>query len=237
MTALAIPTVDTDALLDEIADYADLLAASAHSADTPSMDVADAMETIYQERAWVAEWLEQKPAPKKFNPRYREDSRSRFAQWLEWKQSQRQRRAPERRRVYQLMKARDLFSVVNSVHNGNTTEGAIRPLAWLDTNGYAERLPEVWRIAVDLAGRADLVTSVHTKEAVAIFKKNLGTRGVASAIKTSKARRERGIIKSHLFEMIQMAGQSSEARDQLRATLNDIEEMVRTRSWVAGDAR
>jgi hypothetical protein len=131
------------------------------------------------------------------------------------------------------MKAQRI-SVVSNAHNA--TEGTIRPLAWLDTNGYEDRLPEVWRIAVDLAGSADLVTSVHTKEAVAIFKKNLGPRGVASAIKTSKARRERTIIKSHLFEMVQMAGQSMEAREQLSTLLSEIEEMVTTRKWVAGDA-
>ncbi len=37
------------------------------------------------------------------------------------------------------------------VEVANTTEGSLRPLRWMIRNDYADRMPEVWRAATQLA--------------------------------------------------------------------------------------
>lgn len=184
----------TEELLDEVAAYADRLADSDKLADKGSMATAEALAELYEKGEWVAEWLEQKPIlPKKayIGGRPPEpNSRNRFAQWLVWKEGQRRRRSPQGRTTYQLLNAHEVQSYLRSAQI--TSEGTIRPLDWLRKNKYLDRADEVCERAVVLAGSADLVTSAHTKQALAEWKKDvLGSQAVKAAIRTAKAGRDR----------------------------------------------
>jgi hypothetical protein len=191
----------TEELLDEVATYADRLAASDTLADTGSMAAAEALAELYEKREWVDEWLEQKPIRERKayiggRPPV-PDSRNRFTQWLVWKEQQRQRRALLGRRTYQLLDAHEVGGYLHAVQL--TSEWTLRPLNWLRKHKYAARIPEVWQRAIKLAGSAELVTSAHTTQALAEWKKEtLGVKGVRQAIRTAKAERDRTRAQAYL---------------------------------------
>jgi hypothetical protein len=191
----------TEELLDEVAAYADRLADSDKLADKGSMATAEALAELYEKREWVAEWLTQKPIREKkayIGGRPPEpDSRNRFSQWLVWKQEQRQRRAPQNRTMYQLLNAHELKGYLRLAQI--TSERTLRPLDWLRKNRYLDRITEVEQRAVELAGSADRVTSAHTKQALADWKRDvLGARGVKAAIRTAKAARDRARAQAYV---------------------------------------
>jgi len=184
----------TDELLDEIAAYADRLADSDKLADTGSMATAEALAELYEKREWVEEWLEQHPIQERkayVGGRPPEpDSRNRFSQWLVWKEEQRQRRALRSAYTYRLLNAHEVRGYFSTVEI--TSEGTIRPLDWFRKNRYLDRIPEVEKRAINLAGSASKVTAAHTRQAVADWKREvLGTKGVKEAVRTAKAERDR----------------------------------------------
>jgi hypothetical protein len=192
----------TEELLDEIADYADQLAESQALADADSMTKAAAIAELYEKREWVDEWLEQKPIPRRkahvggrpADP----EGRNRFTQWLVWKEQQRRRRALRSTQTYDLLNAYEIDRVISGAGN-NLSVRARRPLNWLRKYKYIDRADEVWKRAVELAGSADLVTSAHTAQALAEWKKDtLGTKGVRVAIRTAKAERDRAKAQAYI---------------------------------------
>jgi len=183
-----------DELLDEVAAYADRLADSDTLADTGSMATAEALAELYEKREWVEEWLEQKPIRERtayIGGRPPEpDSRNRFAQWLVWKEDQRQRRALRSAQTYRLLTANEVRGYLSS--GEITSEFTLRPLYWLRKNRTPDRIPEVWQRAVELAGAEHLVTSAHTRQALADWKRDvLGAQGVKEIIRTSRAQTHR----------------------------------------------
>jgi hypothetical protein len=196
VTAQVIPLPPKpDTLLDVVADYADRLAQSDTLADTGSMAAAKALAELYERREWVDEWLEQKPILEKkayIGGRPPEpDSRNRFTQWLAWKEEQRQRRAIRSSQAYGLFAAWEVRQVLSTTAE-ITSERVVRPLNWMRKNRYADRIPEVWARAVELAGSTKAVTSAHTRQALADWKRDvLGAKGVRSAIRSAKAERDR----------------------------------------------
>lgn len=187
-------TTRTDELLDEVAAYADRLADSDRLADTGSMAAAEALSELYEKREWVPEWLEQKPIKERsayVGGRPPEpDSRNRFSQWLVWKQEQRRERSLRSTQTYRLLTAHEVKGYFPS--GEITSEAVLRPLYWLRTHRYAHRIPEVWQRAVDLAGAAQYVTSAHTRQALAEWKKEvLGTAGYQAAVRTKRAETHR----------------------------------------------
>ena len=103
-------------------------------------------------------------------------------------------------------------------------------MKWLLKNGYRDRAVDVWRIAVDLAGTADGVQQQHVTEALAIWKKRtLGAQGVANAIKTSRAKRQRNKALAEVRTLVVLAEENAEARNELRALLDDIETLITSR--------
>jgi hypothetical protein len=185
----------TEELLDQVATFADRLAESDKLADTGSMTTAEALAELYEKREWVDEWLEQKPIKEK--KAYiggrppQPDSRNRFSQWLVWKQEQRKKRSLRSRHTYQLLNAYEVKSYLRQAQI--TSERLIRPLDWLRKNRYVDRIPEVWKRAVELAGSAEAVTSTHTRQAVNEWKKDtLGTKGVKQAVRIARAAAHRG---------------------------------------------
>lgn len=213
----------TDELLDEIAAYADRLADSDKLADTGSMATAEALAELYEKREWVEEWLEQKPIRERKayvggRPPIA-DSRNRFSQWLVWKEAQRQKRALRSSHTYRLLNAHELrgyFPRLGDI----TSERIIRPFDWFRKNGYTDRIPEVEKRAIELAGSARAVTEAHTRQAVADWKREvLGVKGVKAAVRTAKAERDR-----------------IRAQDYVRALIadGDQDEMDKFHSWYVG---
>jgi hypothetical protein len=175
----------------------------------------------------VPEFLEVKPRPARLSNAWREDSRHRFSQWLMWKSEQRGRIPLQNRRTYQLLDAARVKSHLHGRANGLTSEWTTRPLNWLLKNGYESRIPDVWRIAVDLAGTADKVTSTHVRQALQQWKKDtLGNRGVRNAIKASRAKILRGRALAEVRALTDLALESADAQTELRALLDDIEELI-----------
>jgi predicted transcriptional regulator len=187
----------TEELLDEIATYADRLADSDNLADTGSMAAAEALAELYEKREWVDEWLEQKPIRERSaytgGRPPQPDTAQRFQQWQAWKQSQRQRRTLQATQTHHLLAAHEVAQTVKSSFHGVkiTSEWTLRPLSYFRKKKLIDHLPEVWQRAVELARSTDRVTSAHTSQALAEWKKaNKGQ--VQVAIKTNKAERDRG---------------------------------------------
>lgn len=191
----------TDELLDEIAAYADRLADSDKLADTGSMATAEALAELYEKRDWVDEWLEQKPIQERkayVGGRPPEpDSRNRFAQWLVWKEEQRQKSALRSAQTYRLLNAHETRGYFSHVRINS--ERAVRPFDWFRKNRYTDRIPEAEKLAIALAGSASKVTEIHTRQAVADWKKEvLGTKGVKEAVRTAKAARDRAKAQTYV---------------------------------------
>jgi hypothetical protein len=153
---------DYEAALARIAAYREQLERADKQADQNSLDRAADLELIYQEMRWVDEM----PAPKHqvwrgrpVDPR----SRNRFATWVL------QQTGLKPSRVAQLHRAHDLVS--NYLHNVQVIpngEGPLRPFERLRRAGYGDRIPEVYKMALQLAeGRPP--TSAETKQAVRDF--------------------------------------------------------------------
>lgn len=184
----------TEELLDEVATYADRLADSDKLADKGSMATAEALAELYEKREWVDEWLGQKPIRERSayigGRPPQPDSRNRFAQWLVWKQQQRQKRSLRSPQTYRLLAAQEIRVLVPM--GTITSERLLRPFNWLRKYRYADCIPEVWKRAVELAGSADQVTNAHTRQALADWKRDvLGTSGTKAAITTAKAEQHR----------------------------------------------
>jgi hypothetical protein len=213
-------------LLKIVADYADQVAAADELAQHDTMTVAEALEALYEAREWVAEFLEVKPRPKRLSNAWKEDSRYRFSQWVMWSLERDGRTPLVNRRTYQLL---DAVEVSRRIPNLNLVqireERKIRPLNWLKKNGYEDRIPEVWRLAVAAAGSADKVSHRHVSMAVQQWKKEaLGPRGVKTAIKASKAKTLRLRALTEVRALVTLG--TPEAQEEYIALLHDIKELV-----------
>lgn len=191
MTATDVVAVDREQLLDSIAEYADRLAKADRLADADSLAKAADLNALYVDGSWVAEWQEVHPARKDATGRVDSGSRSRFAAWLTWAEEQRGKSAPVSRRCYQLLTAHEIVSLLPpSRLNTVQTEGTVRPLLWLLKAKYADRIPEVWARAVELADGKP-VTNKHVLEARREFRAELSPSQNRAAIQTQRAHTHR----------------------------------------------
>jgi hypothetical protein len=150
------------AALARIAAYREQLERADRQADQNSLDRAADLEVIYQAMHWVDEM----PAPvhkvwrgRPVDPR----SRNRFATWVL------QQTGLKSTQVGQLHRAHELIGIISAaasvIPDG---EYALRPFARLRKAGYGDRIPEVYKMAVQLAdGHAP--TSAETRQAVRDF--------------------------------------------------------------------
>ena len=151
MTAQPTEPVDISRLLGVVADYADQVATADELADLDSMQTAAALEALYVEGSWVAEWLEQKPRSERASNRFRADSRNRFSQWVAWRLEQENRRPLLNRHTYQLLNAAEVASQIPNLRQAQIrNERKIRALSWLLKNDHRDRVPEVWGIALTI---------------------------------------------------------------------------------------
>ena len=170
-----------------IAEYADQLDEADHLTDHGSLKAGKKAEELFEAGEWVEEWVEQKPPKPDATGRVPDPSNpNRFGGWLAWKLEQEGHRPLSTRHTARIMVAAKTANRLTRV--SSDSERTIRPLNWLEKNGYGDRVQEVWQIAVDLAdGVAEDVTSAHTTKALSEFKKKIGTKAVKTATNTRRA--------------------------------------------------
>lgn len=176
-------------LLAEALEYAKLIAKGEAELDKQSMAKAEAIEALYTSEVWVAEWMEVNPPKKDAVGRPPvPNSRNRFAEWMRW----RAQGKPTLGTTYinKLLRAQEIANYGDKSLRNSFTAGTIRPLNWLLTNGpkhgetFADRIAEVEKKAIEIAGSADKVTAADMRKAIAEFKKDIGwTRGDATRSK------------------------------------------------------
>lgn len=212
-------------------DYADSLTTADDITNRDTMAVAAALDAAYESREWVAEWLERKPISKKRTGRPVDpESRNRFAQWLAWKLEQDGRHPLHGSHTYRLLDGATIAKTIDPsyfVSGELTSEGTLRPLKWF-LRYYKERIPDVWAIAVDLAGGNPAnVTRAHTKQAVAQYKGEVITpKGVQQILKVGKATRLRIRMQSEMREMIALAQTDQQAKAELLRLAESIGAML-----------
>ncbi len=189
-------------LLDTVADYAERVDQAGKLEQEGSMAAAFALDELYENGAWVDEWLEQspKPASSKAN-NWQADSRNRFTKWLEWREEQRKRYAPQSRHAYKLMAAAEVARALNLPPGQIQAEKTIRPLSWLRKAKRMDRAPEVWKRIIDQAGSVDAITEAVVTKGLADWKRDVlggNATGKTPTAKNRKSRQVSGWRQKHL---------------------------------------
>ena len=206
------PLPETEAsLLAEVYEYAEQIAEADSRTDSSSMEKAAKLEALYQSTAWSDEWDAAKPAKPRdavgrpVDPR----SRNRFNEWLQWRAAKEHRIVLQRRHIYQLLTARDVRSYVR--HGAYNSERSLRPWAWMLKAKYADRLPEVERIALEIANGAP-ITEPIARKALAKWKADvLGGREAKKASLAITARSRRTVAEADFKDLLMY--DASEARE------------------------
>jgi len=186
-----LPAED-EALLAEVYDYADMLSSAESKADSVAMAKAAALERLYQSQSWVEEWNRARPPkPDAIGRPVDPASRNRFAQWLAWRGEKERRPVLASRHVYQLLNVSKVASYLR--HGAIKSERAIRPAAWMLSHGYAERIPEVEALALQIADGAPITDKVMRKALSEWKAKNLTRKDIdrGKAIARSRPIRKR----------------------------------------------
>lgn len=148
------------ATLRRVRDYREQLQGADRQADRNSLDRARDLEVIYQSMRWVDEL----PAPKHQVWRGRPvdpQSRNRFATWVL------QQTGLNPSYVKRLHSATEIYGALGTI-NAPSGERALRPLQRLRRAGYGDRIPDVYKRAVELA-EGNAPTSAETSRAVRDF--------------------------------------------------------------------
>jgi Cdc6-like AAA superfamily ATPase len=113
---------------------------------------------------------------------------------LEWAERQRDQSAPSRSHVLRLLDAYDSVSALPHrsqvrARTSGVTVRALEPLSWLKKTGHADRIPEVWNRAVELAEQADedRVTQQYVKQARSEFQSTLTPELQRQAVNVPRA--------------------------------------------------
>ena len=216
------PLPDTDAsLLAELYEYAEQISDADSRNDSSSMDKAAKLEALYLSTAWSDEWSAAKPAKphdavgRPVDPR----SRNRFNEWLQWRAGKENRTALQRRQVYRLLVARDVASFVP--HGTKLlTESSLRPWAWMLKAKYGERLPEVERMALEIANGKPVTESVARKALAQWKLEVLGGREAKKASLGITARSRRKVVEADFKDLLKH--DVSEAQEFIRWALDQV---------------
>lgn len=137
--------MNRDLALKRLRDFVDQQRGADDLADRGSLDRAADVMALYDDKQWVDEL----PAPKTVRHRGRPvdpQSFSRFSKWLT------QQVGLTGAHAYRLRDAHQLQA--NYLSRGEIKprgEHQLRPLKWLTKHEYADRVPEVWELACELA--------------------------------------------------------------------------------------
>lgn len=204
-------------LLDTVADYAERVDQAGRLEQEGSMAAAFALDELYENGAWVDEWLEQspKPASSKAN-NWQADSRNRFTKWVEWREEQRKRKSVGSRYAYNLMAAAEIARDLNLSPAQVQTEKQLRPLKNLITKKRRDRIPEVWAIAVDIAGTVASVTGDTVLTARRQWEREVLGGNSTGKTPTAKDRRSRQVEGWHKKRLEAVSRLAQLADDALR---------------------
>jgi hypothetical protein len=216
------PLPDVDAsLLAELYEYAEQIADADTRADSTSMDKAAKLEALYTSTAWSDEWSAAKPPKphdavgRPVDPR----SRNRFNEWLQWRAEKENRHALNRASIYRLLTAREVSSYI--APGRYKSEKSLRPWAWMLKAKYGERLPEVERMALEIANGKPVTESVARKALAQWKLEVLGGREAKKASLGITARSRRKVVEADFKDLLMHdANEAREfikwAADQLR---------------------
>ncbi len=218
-----MPLPDDQAeLLAEVLDDTERALNADRNVDATTMTTATALETIYTGELWVAEWLEVKPPkPNATGQVPKPNTRNRFSEWLVWRATKAGRTPPAARRTYQLLTAKRIEACLNHGTNGELTERALRPLAWMLTRRYDDRIPEVEAIARQFADGGPLTEKVMRAAMLEWKRVHLGSRGVSKANYSAKARNYRPKA-ARAFDQL-MLDDPEQAREFLHECINKLQ--------------
>jgi len=195
---------DLQSLLDGVEGFAALIDEGVSKQDAVAMDQARKLSAIYAHPFWVDEWTEARPPkPNAVGRPVEPNSRNRFTQWLTWRADKSHRKALASRHIYQLLKAKDVADYLRPGAN-NYTEKTIRPLAWMLTRDYGDRIPEVEKMAREIAAGAPVTDKVMSKALSEWKKKHLGTAGVTRANKVAKSKNFRPTCEADFKELLRL---------------------------------
>lgn len=184
-----------EAALARVAAYREQLERADTQADQNSLDRAADLELIYQEMRWVDEM----PAPvhqiwrgRPVDPR----SRNRFATWVL------QQTGLKPTTVSQLHKAHEVVGIIADTSAVIPASArALHAFSRLRRAGYGDRIPEVYKMAVQLAeGRPP--TSAETKQAVRDFLAQWSPQQRRERSRAEIARSHRGKAQSAVETLI-----------------------------------
>ncbi len=231
---MKLPEFEVDDALKIVGDYADVVWSTTDQQEQDTVQVAFAIESLYQKKAWVDEWLEQKPKSEKSSNRFDPESRNRFAQWLAWRLEQDGRKTLRGSRVYQLKDCAEIAALIPDDLLTSTaveirTERQLRPLGWLKKYQYQDRVPQIVERAITI-GNGKLTGDI-TRQALNEWKlEYLGGNKVAT--KAGKKRRADAIEKArkaridleHRFDdfLFDALHGDDGTRDELKALLTHI---------------
>lgn len=191
-------------LLAEVLDYAAMIERGEKQLESVSMQKAAALDALYRSETWVAEAMEVQPAKKDAVGRPPvPNSRNRFSKWLNERAKKSGDVTLVSRRINQLLAAHELASYGNArSRNYPWTEYVYRPLLWMTRNGprhgetFTDRIPDVERIAIDIAGSPDRVTNAIMRQAVAQFKKDIKWTGADNIRSKGERKAKRYAVKA-----------------------------------------
>lgn len=215
------PLPDTDAsLLAELYEYAEQIADADSRNDSSSMDKAAKLEALYLSTAWSDEWSAAKPAKphdavgRPVDPR----SRNRFNEWMQWRAGKEHRHALQRTHIYQLLTAREIAGYIRG--RGYNSEWSLRPWAWMLKAKYGDRLPEVERIALEIANGSAVTQSVARKALAQWKLEVLGGREAKKASLGITARSRRKVVEADFKDLLKH--DVSEAQEFIRWALDQV---------------
>lgn len=224
--------LDVNALLDVLADYADQQAELDRQAYRNTLAIALAVQELYESKVWVPQWLEQKPPPKVLTSRWNPESVNRFQQWQAWSNEQRGRRPMGSKTTYRMVNVARVFDAIPNSQFVTDKLGEAAPfiaLDWMRRNGYLDRIPDVWRIAVQMAGSVDRVTQEHTKAALVQWKHDyLGSR-VSRVARNSGMEAQRLKAQGAFDELLYRATRAENGREELQKYLDHVKAQLAER--------
>lgn len=160
---------ERQAAIDRLRDFAAQQTEAGDLADRNSIERAKDVVAVYEDRdengrrKWSLE-IDPPKARRHMGRPVDPESFSRFTKWL----SEVKEVPLPGRRAYQLRAASEISTYLNSVQISPTSEGSLRPLAWMRKNGHEAAIADVWRNACDRAGGTPTVKEV--REALTAWK-------------------------------------------------------------------
>jgi hypothetical protein len=203
-----------EATLERLRSYRLQLDQADRQADQGSLDRAEDLARIFEDRRWAAEL----PPPKKshFKP-VDPYSRSRFATWVKAKLDYQPAHS------YRLLNADDLRRVISPTGELTAGERVLRSLSPLLRKGREREVPAIWQRAVNLAN-GGTPTNAHVRQALADHNKATGYTAPPRA-KVRKAEQYRKKVLTDWENLLEYGGP-----DDAKATLAEMVERLKSRA-------